>query len=104
MPRATTDGTIVGGEGGTDSDTLDLSGLAGAVTVTTPATSRGRSPTGPTRSFFSEIENFILSDQAETVAMPPLPPMAWMIDRGGDADHRWRRRPYPSRPDTVFGG
>ncbi|MEM7422908.1 MAG: Hint domain-containing protein [Pseudomonadota bacterium] len=55
--------TIYGGEGGTDSDTLDLSALGSAVTVTYTGDEQGTFTDGTDTGTFFEIENIILTDQ-----------------------------------------
>ena len=59
--------TIVGGEGGVDDDTIDLSGLSGPVTVTFTDEEDGTITDGTDTITFSEIENLILTDQADSV-------------------------------------
>lgn len=59
--------TIIGGEGGTDDDTLDLSALSGAVTVTFTDEEGGTITDGTHSITFSEIENLVLTDQADLV-------------------------------------
>ncbi|MEP3846266.1 MAG: Hint domain-containing protein [Paracoccaceae bacterium] len=60
--------TIIGGEGGTDDDTLDLSALTGAVTVTYGADDESGTITDGTDTItFSEVERLILTDQADSV-------------------------------------
>lgn len=61
--------TIVGGEGGPNDDTLDLSGLSGPVTVTHSSTGAesGTITDGTDTITFSEIESLILTDQADSV-------------------------------------
>ena len=59
--------TIVGGEGGNDDDTIDLSGLTGSVTVTYTGDEAGTITDGTDTITFSEIERLILTDQADSV-------------------------------------
>ena len=63
------DDTIVGGEGGTDNDTIDLSGLSGPVTVTynSDQSESGTITDGSNTITFSEIEQLILTDQNDSV-------------------------------------
>ncbi|MEL6476243.1 MAG: calcium-binding protein [Pseudomonadota bacterium] len=55
--------TIYGGEGGTDSDTLDLSALDTGVTVTYTGDEQGTFTDGTDTGTFFGIENVILTDQ-----------------------------------------
>lgn len=59
--------TIVGGEGGTDTDTIDLSALGGAVTVTYTGDEAGTITDGTDTITFSEIEHLILTDSSDSV-------------------------------------
>ena len=59
--------TIAGGEGGTDSDTIDHSGLGVGVNVTYSANEAGATTDGTDTAGFSEIENQILTAQADTL-------------------------------------
>lgn len=62
--------TIVGGEGvttGTNFDTIDLSALTGAVTVTFTGPKAGTITSGTNTISFSEIERLILTPQADVV-------------------------------------
>jgi Ca2+-binding RTX toxin-like protein len=59
--------SIVGGEGGTDSDTIDASALTSGVTVTFTGSEAGTLNDGTNTATFSEIENLILTNQADTV-------------------------------------
>ncbi|WP_138933543.1 Hint domain-containing protein [Roseovarius arcticus] len=61
--------TIIGGEGGTDNDTIDLSGLSGPVTVTyhSSESDSGTITDGANTITFSEIEHLILTDQNDSV-------------------------------------
>ncbi|MFK7762711.1 MAG: hypothetical protein AB8B62_05580 [Roseobacter sp.] len=59
--------TIKGGEGGTDDDVIDLSGLSGPVTVTYTGDEEGTISDGTDTIAFSEVERFILTDQADVV-------------------------------------
>lgn len=58
---------VIGGEGGTDFDTLDLSALTGAVTVTYTGDEAGTITDGSSKIIFSEIERLILTDRADFV-------------------------------------
>ncbi len=59
--------TVVGGEGGTDYDTLDLSQLSGPVTVTYSGDEAGTVNHGSDTITFSQIEHIITTDQADFV-------------------------------------
>jgi Ca2+-binding RTX toxin-like protein len=61
------DDSIVGGEGGTDSDTIDASALTSGVTVLFTGDEAGTVDGFDTDATFSEIENLILTDQNDTV-------------------------------------
>ncbi|MCP5088224.1 MAG: hypothetical protein GY952_15640 [Rhodobacteraceae bacterium] len=57
---------VVGGEGGTDNDTLDASALNSGVTVTMTGDEAGTLVDGSDTTTFSEIETFDLTDRADT--------------------------------------
>ncbi len=59
--------TIIGGETGVNRDTIDLSALTVPVTVTYTGDKAGTVTDGTSTLVFSEIENLILSDQADLV-------------------------------------
>ncbi|MEM7211612.1 MAG: Hint domain-containing protein [Pseudomonadota bacterium] len=59
--------TIYGGEGGTDSDTLDLANLTTGVTLDIEGVESGTFTDGIDTATFQEIEDFTLTDQADTV-------------------------------------
>lgn len=59
--------TIIGGEGGTDQDTIDLSALNGAVTIVYDGTGSGTITNGTDTITFSEIERFILTEHNDSV-------------------------------------
>lgn len=59
--------TITGGEGGTDDDTLDFSGLNTGVTVSFTGDEEGTATDGTDTITFSEIENVILTSFADLV-------------------------------------
>lgn len=59
--------TIVGGEAGTDFDTIDFSAMTGPVTVTYTGDEAGYITDGTSTTYFSEIERLILTDQADVV-------------------------------------
>ncbi len=82
--------TIVGGEGGTDSDTVDFSSLTGAVTVTHTASETGTTTDGTDTLTFSEVESFILSDHNDSVT--------------GSSDTSGMNVSAGTGDDTVVGG
>jgi len=59
--------TIIGGEGGTDDDVIDLSNLSGPVTVTYSGDEAGTITDGTDTITFSGIERLILTEQADVV-------------------------------------
>ena len=59
--------TIVGGEGGNDDDTLDLSALSGPVTVSYTGDEAGTVTDGADTLSFSEIERLVLGDGDDSV-------------------------------------
>lgn len=59
--------SIVGGEGGTDADTLDASALSSGVTVTFTGDEAGTLSDGTDTATFSEIEALTLTGQSDTV-------------------------------------
>ena len=59
--------TIVGGEGGTDDDFVDLSNLTSGVTVTYTGDEAGTITDGSNTAEFSEIERIRLTDQADVL-------------------------------------
>ncbi len=59
--------TITGGEGGVDSDTIDLSNLSGPVTVDYSGAEAGTITNGTDTITFSGIENLILTDFDDVV-------------------------------------
>lgn len=59
--------TVTGGELGNDADYLDFSDLTTGVTLTFSATEAGTATASGNTVAFSEIENFWLSDQADSV-------------------------------------
>ena len=77
--------TIVGGEGGTDDDTIDLSSLSGPVTVTYTGDEAGTITDGSDTISFSEIENLTLTDQADVVDAT-ADSVGANIDAGGGND------------------
>ena len=91
--------TIVGGEGGADSDTLDLSALTGSVTVTYTGDEAGTITDGTDTITFSEIENLILTDQADVVDAS-LDTAGTNIDAGAGND----TIEYGQGDSTVRGG
>lgn len=59
--------TIVGGEGGTDFDTLDFTGLMSPVTINFTSAEAGTATSGGDTIIFSEIEHFLLTDGNDLV-------------------------------------
>lgn len=59
--------TIIGGEGGSDFDAIDLSALSGPVTVVYDGTGSGTITNGTDTITFSEIERIILTEQNDLV-------------------------------------
>ncbi|MEP5728333.1 MAG: Hint domain-containing protein [Sulfitobacter sp.] len=59
--------TIIGGEGGDDHDTIDLSNLTGPVTVIYDDTASGTITDGTFTITFSQIEHLILTDHDDSV-------------------------------------
>ena len=59
--------SIVGGEGGSDNDTIDGSALTGNATVTFTGDEAGTFNDGTDTATFSEIETLVLTDQDDTV-------------------------------------
>ncbi len=82
--------TIAGGEGGNDSDLIDLDGVAGPVTVAYDGDEFGTITDGSNTIIFSEIERFILTDQADTL--------------DGTADDAGLAVDASAGNDTVTGG
>ncbi|MCP5000789.1 MAG: type I secretion protein, partial [Hyphomicrobiales bacterium] len=58
---------IAGGEGGTDSDTIDASALTSGVTVTFTGDEAGSITDGTDTSTFSQVENLTLTDQDDVL-------------------------------------
>ncbi len=82
--------TIVGGEGGVDSDTVDLSALSTAVTVDYFDDESGEVFTGSDTLSFSQIERFILTEQSDSLTTGADSVGVYAEGRGGD--------------DTMLGG
>ena len=59
--------TLYGGEGGTDTDTLDLSALTTGVNLDITGTERGEFTDGTDTATFREVEDFVLTSQNDTV-------------------------------------
>lgn len=59
--------TITGGEGGTDSDTIDASGMGAGVTVTYTGDESGTITDGTDTLTFSEIEHVTTTDNADII-------------------------------------
>lgn len=60
--------TVIGGEGGNDLDTIDLTSVSGAVTVTYTGDEAGTITDGSNTITFSEIERLILTDGSDSVS------------------------------------
>ncbi|MEP4197732.1 MAG: Hint domain-containing protein [Aliishimia sp.] len=82
--------TITGGEGGIDTDVIDLSAVTGPVTVTYTANEAGTITNGSDTLNFSEIEKIVLTDQADVV--DATADSAGIDIEAGDGD------------DTISGG
>lgn len=78
--------TIVGGEGGTDYDTMNLLSLTGPVTVTYTGAEAGTITDGANTITFSEIEHLVLTDQADTVDGSADTAGMYIEARGGNDD------------------
>ena len=76
--------TIAGGEGGTDSDTIDLSALTTGVTVTYSGTEVGTITDGTDTISFSEIESIDGSNQNDSLDAATDAGGATLIAHGGD--------------------
>ncbi|WP_298860656.1 Hint domain-containing protein [uncultured Sulfitobacter sp.] len=57
--------TIIGGEGGTDQDTVNLSPVSVAVSITYTSNETGTITNGSDTITFSEIENFVLTNSSD---------------------------------------
>ena len=91
--------TIVGGEGGTDSDTIDASGLTSGASVTYTGNEVGTLSSGDDTLNFSEVEDLTLTDQADTVDAAATT-TGIDIDAGTGADSI----EAGSGADTIEGG
>lgn len=91
--------SVVGGEGGTDEDVIDLSNLSGPVTVTYTGDEAGTITDGTDTITFSEIERLILTDQADVVDAT-ADNTGTNIDAGDGND----TIEYGYGDSTVFGG
>jgi Ca2+-binding RTX toxin-like protein len=91
--------TIIGGEGGTDSDVIDLSLLSGPVTVSYTGDEAGTITDGTDTLTFFEIERLILTDRADVVDASGST-AAVSIDAGDGAD----RVDGGSGDDSIAGG
>ena len=100
------DDTIYGGEGGTDSDTLDLSSVTGGVTLDIDAVESGTVTDGSDTASFQEIEDFVITDQADTVDARDVA-MNLEVDLG-DGDDFIRTEGTDSigntNVDTIYAG
>lgn len=95
--------TIVGGEGGTDSDHIDLSGLSGSVTVQYSGTEAGTVTTGSDTLSFSEVERFTLTDQADSLNSRNQQ-NAISVQAGDGNDTINGSNAGSNRNDTIDGG
>ncbi|NBZ89750.1 Hint domain-containing protein [Stagnihabitans tardus] len=79
------DGTdqVTGGEGGTDNDTLDMSGLATAVTATLTGEAGTASTTGVTVNF-TQIERVYTGSGADTISAATATTGVWVDAGAGD--------------------
>ncbi|MDB4558781.1 Hint domain-containing protein [Amylibacter sp.] len=93
------DDSIVGGEGGTDNDTIDATALTSGVTVLFTGDEAGTVTGVDTSATFSEIENLILTDQNDTVD-GSASTASMTIDGGAGGDSLIGG----SGDDTLFGG
>lgn len=97
---------VFGGEGGTDSDTLDLSALGSGVTVSFTADEDGTFTDGTDTATFEGIENVVLSDQDDTLDARNIS-MNLSIDAGAGNDFiqtEGTDGSGDSNVDTIFGG
>ncbi|WP_417808887.1 Hint domain-containing protein [Thioclava sp.] len=91
--------TVYGGGGGVDSDTLDLSQITGPVTVTYTGDEAGTITDGTDTITFFEIEQLILTDQADAVHGDADSTEINVDGRGGDDS-----LDGGSGNDTLLGG
>ena len=94
--------TIFGGSGGTDTDTIDLSGLTSAVTVVFSDDENGTITSGVNTITFTDIERLILTGQADSVD-GSLADAIW-VDAGAGNDTIIGGDTTNSVGDTIFGG
>ncbi len=99
---------ITGGEGGTDDDTLDLSGLSSGVDVDLTGDEAGTATDGTDDVTFSEIENIFLTDQDDEIDAS-ADSSGLTIDAGTGADTVTGGTGDDSifgrgGNDTIFGG
>ncbi|MEL7459745.1 MAG: LamG-like jellyroll fold domain-containing protein [Pseudomonadota bacterium] len=90
---------IIGGEGGTDTDTIDLSGVTGPVTVTYSGDEEGTITDGTNTINFSEVERLILTDHADVVDATADSSGTYI--QAGDGNDTIE---YGYGDSTVFGG
>ncbi|MFW2542011.1 Hint domain-containing protein [Primorskyibacter sp. 2E107] len=91
--------TIVGGEAGVDSDTVDLSALTTAATVDYFGNESGEVSSGADTLSFSEVERFILTEQNDSLTSGADSIGVYAEGRGGD-DTMWGG----AGADTLLGG
>lgn len=89
---------IFGGEGGTDDDKVDLSGLSGGVTITYSSEESGQGADGAGNTInFDQIEKLILTDHADVVD-------ATSVHDGKFGDHTGISLHAGGGDDIVVGG
>lgn len=93
--------TITGGEGGTDSDTIDLTALTGSVTVTYSSDELGTITDGTFTADFSEIEKFLLTDYNDIVVANTATSVGIDVDAGAGQD---TIEGSNGGNDTIVGG
>ena len=91
--------TIEGGEGGTDTDTIDTSAMTTGVTVNFTANETGTITDGTDTATFSEIEDIILTDHDDSVNGTNLTDDVTFSGGAGDDTLT-----SGSGDDTLYGG
>ncbi|MEL6957666.1 MAG: Hint domain-containing protein [Pseudomonadota bacterium] len=91
--------SVAGGEGGTDNDTLDLSGLSSGVKLEYTANEAGAASNGPNDVSFSEIESVILTSSADSYDASATTSSNTAFGGGGND-----RMLGGSGDDTLYGG
>ena len=77
---------VYGGEGGVDSDSLDLSALGAGITVTFTGDEQGTITDGTDTGTFFGIENAVLTDQDDVLDAKDDEDLGIQIDAGGGND------------------